>query len=895
MTLHEAIQLVLEREGRSLTATQIANIINKEQLYKRTDNEPVGQKQIRARVSGYKDIFYYQDDRNISLKEEHFTEYSNLVWKLADILRSTPIDNYSLTISLLLYIYRKLYNNELKDFFTKAIAQDDFAKLVNKRIAPHLAQLLKNHRSYEVFNVLDNLVAQLPNDTLEKCIVELNKYSIGTISDEEFGAFFNNFVSEPNQRDAFYDIKTPFTISNIIDDLCDVENGDSVFDPFAGAAGLFTPFIRTKNISLTLQELNASNVLMGLMNLDVNKIERFNYSHVDSFVETDNKTYDWVITHPPLLGQKLNRKYELIDQLGLPKNVNPEVLMVTYVLSKLKDRGKALIVLSESFFFSSGKQNVAIRKQLIENKQVEYIVSLPSGAFSPSTGIKCSILMISNKPISKVKFIELNQENLQFFADAGNNPLLDNLDIVKHEEVEFSSIAEQDYILTSNRYVNVPVEIEESSDVYCSLEELLIRKFPGKHYKDTTTDSYAVPYVNVKDLSGDNDEVQLNLSKVKLFIDDVICEKDLVAKPIPQGAILVAKVGRKLKPTYVNTDQKFAVSNSVYVLVPDQKRINGVYLLSQLFEEYVEKQLDRLRAGTSQPFTSIKDLLSLKIRIPSFEVQQSIAQDFLLKNNELLDDNRSTQGSKQDEIFILSAIKHEYDNILNPFQADWKNLNRHLNTADNGGVFSLSSPINSRPNSRSVYSVIESLNAKMKSLSSLFVDISEIVNIDKGNKDVKKEQVELVGFLTAQALMLEEEYPNVNINVSSYNDMELHHDINKNLFGMIIRNFIKNSSVHGMHSSGHVQATILITETDDMNIEIDLINDGKPFPENFTLADFISFGQHKGKTGKNGIGGYIMNKAVKYHDGNLSIVSLDNEGVIDTSRPGVHFKITLPK
>lgn len=57
MTLHEAIELVLIKNGGSLSSREIAEKINQRKLYARADGSQVPASQISARVRNYPKLF----------------------------------------------------------------------------------------------------------------------------------------------------------------------------------------------------------------------------------------------------------------------------------------------------------------------------------------------------------------------------------------------------------------------------------------------------------------------------------------------------------------------------------------------------------------------------------------------------------------------------------------------------------------------------------------------------------------------------------------------------------------------------------------------------------------------------------------------------------------------
>ncbi|MBR1945179.1 MAG: winged helix-turn-helix domain-containing protein [Alphaproteobacteria bacterium] len=57
MKLHEAMQLVLKENDRPMTARELADEINKRNLYTRGDREPIPPNQIGARARKYPQLF----------------------------------------------------------------------------------------------------------------------------------------------------------------------------------------------------------------------------------------------------------------------------------------------------------------------------------------------------------------------------------------------------------------------------------------------------------------------------------------------------------------------------------------------------------------------------------------------------------------------------------------------------------------------------------------------------------------------------------------------------------------------------------------------------------------------------------------------------------------------
>src|SRR5690349_14915745 len=85
MTLHEAIEYVLREERRPMTANEIADEVNRENLYVRNDKREVTASQISARVAKYADIFKI-DNQGISLHDISLRPYKDLAVRLNNLL-----------------------------------------------------------------------------------------------------------------------------------------------------------------------------------------------------------------------------------------------------------------------------------------------------------------------------------------------------------------------------------------------------------------------------------------------------------------------------------------------------------------------------------------------------------------------------------------------------------------------------------------------------------------------------------------------------------------------------------------------------------------------------------------------------------------------------------------
>ncbi|MDB9783179.1 winged helix-turn-helix domain-containing protein, partial [Winogradskyella sp.] len=94
MTLHEAIEMILQDTGKPMTAIHIAELINDKKLYSRRDGKPVSASQINSRVGNHVKIFIKESGKIKLLKDDKVSlalqKYKN---EISNLLKSS---NYSL-------------------------------------------------------------------------------------------------------------------------------------------------------------------------------------------------------------------------------------------------------------------------------------------------------------------------------------------------------------------------------------------------------------------------------------------------------------------------------------------------------------------------------------------------------------------------------------------------------------------------------------------------------------------------------------------------------------------------------------------------------------------------------------------------------------------------------
>lgn len=146
-----------------------------------------------------------------------------------------------------------------------------------------------------------------------------------------------------------------------------------------------TTMLRVSSMNMALHGVNGANILYQD---SLSKSIKENYPH------QEENFFDVILANPPFKGS-LDETNTNPDVLGLVKTKKTELLFVAHILRALKLGGRAAVIVPDGVLFGSSNAHQQLRKELIENNQLEGIVSLPSGVFKPYAGVSTAVLIFT--------------------------------------------------------------------------------------------------------------------------------------------------------------------------------------------------------------------------------------------------------------------------------------------------------------------------------------------------------------------------------------------------------------------------------------------------------------------------------------------------------------------
>ncbi|KKP37107.1 MAG: N-6 DNA methylase [Candidatus Peregrinibacteria bacterium GW2011_GWA2_33_10] len=341
------------------------------------------------------------------------------------------------------------------------------------------------------------------------------------------GDLYEYLLSEMSSAGKLGQFRTPRHIIQLICELVNPKLGDSICDPACGTGGfllgayhhILTQYTskehqKTDENGLTrgivgdkltderqwaqLKEktfygydIDESMVRIGLMNLMMHGIAHPNIEQKDTLskkYDQDNN-FDVIIANPPFKGSI--DKGDINESLSLP-TTKTELLFINRIIKSLKIGGRAGVIVPDGVLFGSSNAHKMARKMLIEDCELQGIVSMPSGVFKPYAGVSTAILVfVKGGETEKVWFYDMQADGYSLDDKRSKIKENDLPDIVAkwkerkidHENkrgdksffVDRKEIEKNDFDLSINRYREVAyeaVEYENPKVILAKIEEL---------------------------------------------------------------------------------------------------------------------------------------------------------------------------------------------------------------------------------------------------------------------------------------------------------------------------------------------------------------------------------------------------------------------------------------
>ena len=260
------------------------------------------------------------------------------------------------------------------------------------------------------------------------------------------GDIYEHLLSEITSAGKLGQFRTPRHIIQLMCELVDPKLGDTICDPACGTGGFllgaYQHIITThtskehrktdengltrgllgdnltderqwqhlKDKTFYGYDMDESMVRIGLMNLMMHGISSPNIEQKDTLSKKydEDNHFDVIMANPPFKGSI--DKGDINESLSLP-TTKTELLFINRIIKSLKIGGRAAVIVPDGVLFGSSTAHKQARKMLLDDCELQGVVSMPSGVFKPYAGVSTAILIfVKGGQTEKVWFYDMQSD-----------------------------------------------------------------------------------------------------------------------------------------------------------------------------------------------------------------------------------------------------------------------------------------------------------------------------------------------------------------------------------------------------------------------------------------------------------------------------------------------------
>lgn len=312
----------------------------------------------------------------------------------------------------------------------EGITGEELIDFVNNKLFKELKEMELDENSdpkaFIVKAVFEDSYNYMKSGTLMRQVInKLNEIDFKTQSDRHlFNDIYENILKDLQSAGKSGEYYTPRALTDFIIECLNPKIGEKVADFACGTGGFLVSVINhiEKDIKTVEEREIFQKTLFGIekkplphllcmTNLILHDIDEPNILRDNSLATSvkdypENKKFDIIAMNPPFGGVE-----EDIIQYNFPADMRTSEtadLFMVLIMNRLKENGRAGVILPDGFLFGIDNAKIAIKKKLLEEFNLHTIVRIPSGAFAPYTSISTNILFFDRtKQTNKIDYYQV--------------------------------------------------------------------------------------------------------------------------------------------------------------------------------------------------------------------------------------------------------------------------------------------------------------------------------------------------------------------------------------------------------------------------------------------------------------------------------------------------------
>ena len=240
-----------------------------------------------------------------------------------------------------------------------------------------------------------------------------------------FGEIYETILKELQSAGSAGEFYTPRAVTDFMAKMIQPQIGETMADFACGTGGFITSWLKEleKQVKTTEDREEYGQSIYGiekkqfpymlcitnmlLHDLDVPQVFHDNTLLKDVLDYTVDDQFDVILMNPPYGGnEKAEVKNHFPADLASSETAD---LFMSVIMYRLKEDGRAAVILPDGFLFGTDNAKVNIKKKLLSEFNLHTVIRMPGSVFAPYTSITTNILFFDRtKPTEETWFYRLD-------------------------------------------------------------------------------------------------------------------------------------------------------------------------------------------------------------------------------------------------------------------------------------------------------------------------------------------------------------------------------------------------------------------------------------------------------------------------------------------------------
>ncbi|AIF42179.1 N-6 DNA methylase [Virgibacillus sp. SK37] len=305
----------------------------------------------------------------------------------------------------------------------EALTGEDLLNFVNNTVFPSLKEIQVDQftlkRKAIVKYVFEDANNYMKNGTLLRQVINVLNEVDFTENEERhaFNDIYETILKDLQSAGSAGEFYTPRAITTFFADILKPQINEKVADYASGTGGFLISaldYMKDQVKTPADKEMLQQNIfgiekkplpyLLAITNMILHDIDAPNILHDNSlsknvrdFKEEDKA--DVILMNPPY-GSTEEDSIQMNFPVNLQSSETADMFM-SLILYRLKQNGRAAVVLPNSFLFGDDRGKINIKRKLLKDCNLHTIVRLPEGVFAPYTPIATNLLFFDKTEATK--------------------------------------------------------------------------------------------------------------------------------------------------------------------------------------------------------------------------------------------------------------------------------------------------------------------------------------------------------------------------------------------------------------------------------------------------------------------------------------------------------------